>query len=184
MVNRNTIINQALLLIGEEMVAAEGDGSKNSDIASELFDLTLETALSEHDWSFARARKTLPLMSTGPEFGYESRFLLPDDYNHIIIEPEGDFDYRIEGGYLLADIEALDLLYIANITNLNLLSAKFVDAVVTLLASKIAYAITGSPQLAGQMEQLYDKRIGKAKMFNESNIGYEESEVDTWVEDR
>jgi len=183
MTNRNIIINQALLLIGEEMIASEDDGSKNSDIASELIDLCIETALSEHDWLFARVRVTISAVNTAPPFGYKNRFLLPTNYNHIVVEEDDEYEYREEGGYILTDKEELELLYVSNITNLNLFPPKFTDAVVTLLASKIAYAITGTPGLGGSLEQLYEKRIYKAKMCNSNSIGIAPDD-DSWIEER
>ena len=183
MTNRTTIINKSLLLIGEEMISSEGDGSKNSDIASELIDICIETALSEHDWLFARKRVIVALSAETPPFGYEYKFLLPDDFNHIVVEDGDEFVFREEGGYLLSESDELELLYVANITNLELFPPKFEDAVVTLLASKMAYAITGSPQVAAGMEQLYEKRLVKAKWTNAGAMGTV-PEDDTWVEDR
>ena len=183
MASRTDIINMALLLIGQEMISSEDEGSKTSDVASALLDLCIETAISEDDWSFAKKRVKLSPLSETPLFGYDNGFLLPSDYNHIYIEEGDEFDFREEGNVIYANVDTLDMIYIANIEDLNLFKPKFTDAVVTLLAAKIAYAISGSTSLPAQLEQLYEKRLAKARAENTRGYGLI-PETDTWIEDR
>lgn len=173
----------ALLLVGEEQIASEDDGSKLADVASTFIDLCIETAISEDDWMFARKRTSLSALTTVPAFGFSAAFELPPDYNHIYIEEGSEFEYREEGHTILADAETLDLIYIANISDVNLFKPKFLDAVVTLLASKIAYSASANLQLAATLEQLYEKRLLKAKTENSKGYGII-PETDTWIEDR
>jgi len=176
------IKNKAILIIGNEVIT-DGDGSKLSDIADELYPLCLETALSEHNWTFAIKRVILSAAVETPPFGYTSKFLLPSDFNHIVVEEDDEYVFREEEGYLLADTDSINLVYVSNSFNVTKMKSKFEDAVVTLLASKMAYAIVGSGKLAFDLEGLFEKRLAKAKLQNSAGIGYKDEDV-SWVEDR
>jgi len=185
MANRNQIINMALLLIGEEMMASEDDHTKSSDIAAEFLDLCIETALSENDWTFARKRVILGATSITPVFGYEYQFQLPSDYNHIIeVDGDTDGDFREESGFILYANNTMELFYVCYNKDYALLPPKFVDAVVTLLASKIAYAVVGSGKISNDLEQLYEKRMAKAKFTDVKGTGLITEDEDLWDEER
>ena len=184
MADKLEIANMAIMMLGEEPLSSMEDGTKVADMADAFFDVCLETALSEHDWTFARKRTTLSSDTTVPAFGYSARFLLPSDYNHMVREmTDEEYEFREENGYILADQETIQLIYIANITNLNVLRPKFVDALASLLASYIAYGIKADSNTAERFRSLYEMKIQKAKGQDGSGVGIDEA-LDDWVGDR
>jgi len=184
MANRTEIINMAILLIGELPISDPEEDNKASNAADVWFQQCLESALTEHDWTFARKRATLSPSTEAPVFGYSTKFPVPADYNHIVIEEtDEEIDFREELGHLHYDAETMDIIYISNSVELELLKPKFVDAFAELLASKIIYVMTASDKLMIAREQLYEKRLQKAKGFDGAGIGLVE-ERDSWDEDR
>ncbi|MDA3886150.1 MAG: hypothetical protein PF638_11210 [Candidatus Delongbacteria bacterium] len=168
MPNKTDIINIALLLAGEEEIADLDDTSKPATTAKVFWDLCLESLISRADWSWAVSLVTLAPDTTPPEFGYTQRFLLPDDFNHIVINiiedpEEEEFDFRIFGEYLHFSGDSLELKYCSNITNVINMGPMAAEALSYLLASKIASALSSSPEKPNAyFESLYNGRLALA----------------------
>jgi len=184
MANELEIKNMAILLVGELPLSDPDEQNKVSTAADTFFKQCLESALSEHNWTFARKRATLSADINEPAFGYSTRFAIPADYNHIVIEDtDEEIDFREESGYLYYNGETMNIVYISNTVELRLLKPKFVDALAELLASKITYVMTSSEKMMVTREQLYEKRLQKAKGQDSEGIGLIQ-DSDSWDEDR
>lgn len=184
MADKITIVNSALLKISEEPINSLDDNTKSSTIVSILWDIVLESLLSEHEWSFAKKRVTISPDTTTPSFGYSLRFGLPADYNHLVsIDSETEVDYVIEGRYILSNTESINLVYIANITDPTVMTGKFTLAFILILAANIAYALNGNTKEAQYIEQLGIAELEKAKMEDKTEIGLEYP-GEPWEENR
>ena len=185
MANKLNVINMALLLAGEEQIADIEDDSKPANTAKAFWDLCVSALTSRHDWSFSIKRVILSPEENAPDFGYTAKFLLPDDFNHIVVNIIGDddeeeFDYRIEGEYLHYSADTLQLRYSANITKITTMSGMVIEALTYLLASKIAAALSSSPEkFSPTLSAIYDNKLILAMTQDPTAIGIE-YDVESW----
>lgn len=189
MPNKLNIINMALLLAGEEQLADADDESKPANTAKAFWDLCLESLISRYDWSWSIKRVTLGPDTETPDFGYTSKFLLPDDFNHIVVNiiddpAEEEFDFRIEGEFLHYSSDTLELRYSANITNVIIMSSMAAEALTYLLASKIASALSSSPEKPNTyLGNIYESRLSLAATQDPVGIGIEHT-TESWPDTR
>ena len=190
MSNKLEIINMALRLAGEEQIADIDDTSKPATTAKAFWLLCISSLTSRYDWSFSIKRVTLSPDETAPDFGYTARFLLPDDFNHIVVNIIGDegeeeeFDYRIEGEYIQYSADSLELRYSANITDVINMAAMATEALSYLLASKIVSALSSSPEkINSYLENIYESRLALAKTQDPVSIGIEYT-IEEWGDTR
>lgn len=189
MPNRTNITNMALLLAGEEQITDLDDVSKPANTAKAFWDLCVSSLTERHDWSWSIKRIILSPDAIDPEFGYTAKFLLPDDYNHIVVnivgeEGEEEFDYRVEGEYIHYSADTLELRYSANITNITIMSAAAADALSYLLASKIASSLSSSPEkITPYLEGIYENKVAFAITKDPVGIGLE-YDVVSWPDSR
>ncbi len=179
----------ALLLAGEEQLADFEDDSKPANTAKAFWDLCLNSLISRADWSWSIKRIILAPDTEDPEFGYTARFLLPDDFNHIVINiiddpEEEESDFRIEGEYIHYSADTIELRYASNITNVIIMSAMASEALTYLLASKIAAALSSSPERPNTyLEGIYENRLSLAVTQDPVAIGILHS-TESWSDTR
>jgi len=167
----------ALLLAGEGQIEDYDNTEKPAMTAKAFFDLCLSSLTSRHDWSWSIKLVILSPDTIVPDFGYSARFLLPDDYNHyvqnIIEDPEEEsIDFRVFGEYLHYSADIIELKYSCNIQNVIIMSAMAAEALTYLLASKLAAALSSSPEKPNTyLEGLYERRLAAAIVQDPSEMG-------------
>jgi len=168
---KTDIANMALSKIGESLITDIADTtSKAARLANLHYLPSLKEILRAHFWSFAMVvAEAEPLDAPAPSSvdltGWTAAFPLPADFVKLrrITNPEGTvidrFDFRtiagartiVSGGY-----ESIRVDYVQLQDAPTLYDALFVEALVTLLASKLARAITGSERMEADLRQLYE----------------------------
>ena len=63
--SQTNIINKALILVGATPVISISDGSPNAQVLSNIYDIALQSVLSEAKWNFATKRANLSLLVSG-----------------------------------------------------------------------------------------------------------------------
>ena len=124
-------------------------GSKLSNAVAAFFDDARRECLRDHTWNFAETEASLPAAATAPVAGkYGTRYLLPDDYIRItwVYDEENPIkDFRIKNGFIYCNEAApLPIGYIFDQEDITKFDAKFLNAFVLLLSSKVAYDLTGN----------------------------------------
>jgi len=135
-------------------------GSKNFTLAVQtgvealkcitIYTQTRNALLRSFEWSFASARKTLSPEVNDPEFEWDYRFKLPDDYlrfkSDYGLDDSYDVDARftIEGNYYLTNNDEVDLRYIKKVTNPDDFDPLFTEVLVLTLAKKLIPALAGT----------------------------------------
>jgi len=121
------------------------DGSAESDYCASFFALARNELLEMADWTFARKRVELALV-TGPTTSWAYAYALPSDCmvpRRILTDATGNMEedgepYNIEGTYLFSDKQNAVLVYTRPITDAGTFSPSFVTAMSYLLASYLA----------------------------------------------
>lgn len=170
------IANLALATLGAKRITDIDDDTQKSARISKLhYEQAREEVLRSGHWNWAMKRATLTQHTDAPVYGYNYQYPLPGDFvrlssvNEVSIWNSQVADwFDIESGQdsgggdigpvLLTNQDNIRIKYISDVTDTVRFDALFVRALFTLLASKMARAITGSDsreeRLRGQYEQL------------------------------
>jgi len=160
-VTAETICNQALAAVSAKSritsISPPDSGSVEAEQCSRYYNECIETLLEMHEWAFATKRVELTEAGDTDTTSWLFRYVVPADLcRAIAVLPEGVTHDRISSGGVRAPVEfvrELDadgvlriytneenatLRYTAFVTNPNAWSPLFRQALVALLASKIA----------------------------------------------
>lgn len=166
MASNITIANWALSKIGADTITAFTEDSKEGRAVNLLYEIIRDTVLRDNAWNFATRRRALARSTSSPEWGYSYKYQLPSDCLRVISIDGVDASYKVEGRFLVTDEEAINLLYIARITDPNEYTASFMDAFATRLAAELSYLITQSNSAAEQLTAQYDRKLAEAKVLD------------------
>lgn len=172
-------------LTTEEVVVAnqalDRIGSKNFTLAVQtgvealkcitIYPQTRDALLRSFEWPFASARKTLSPEVNDPEFEWDYRFKLPDDFLRYKSDYGLDDSYAvdarftIEGNYYLTNNDEVDLLYIKKVTNPDDFDPLFTEVLILTLAKKLIPALAGTknPGLVESVSRDLDAALSKAR---------------------
>ena len=98
MQTKTDIINQALLMAGQDTILDPAGESKNAKLMAQIYDATLEEALSIHGWTFAiRTTKLQQLAETPKDYRFAFMYRLPEDCVRVVrvdgVQPETTDDF-------------------------------------------------------------------------------------------
>lgn len=164
MANSQTqIINKALVLCGAATITNINDGTPNANALSNVYDISLQSILSECKWNFCTVRASLTQVATEsptyPAFLYPGEsfvYALPTGVIRIWAVNPGNAMWREESGQLISDSANLQILYTFYDNNPGDYPSYFLDAFVDKLCSDIAYMIINSAQIAEAFVKKYE----------------------------
>jgi len=185
------ICNKALIKLRVKRISSLTDGTEEADLCNELYDDTRDQVLEDFPWNFATARYTLAEDSETTS-GWSYQYVLPSDcvkalslYNPASAAAKITYNWNrdewVSGAeipfeiaaneakntrVLLTDQSDAVLIYTARITDPNLFSPQFVEALATCIASKLAVPLRGSAELEQRLTALYLHLGNLAKVRN------------------
>ena len=143
------------------------------------YDFSREQALEILDWNFARKRQTLALHSDdAPDGVWTFRYQYPADALKVrrMVNPAGKtadaVPFEIENSddgtekTIVTNLEDAVAAYTFNLSSTALFSPMFIEAMSFLLASHIAFPLTGSPEIKKEMLQTYVALVRVAQTYN------------------
>jgi hypothetical protein len=149
-VSRTDIANAALGRVGAKPIMDLDDpDSLTARICKLVFDPTIEEVGRSAEWNCLKDRADLAQLSETPAFGWAYQYQLPTGclklvkLNGTASDADPSDEYEIEGKKILTDAETAKIQYIKFTTDTNQYDSLFIDAVVVLLAAKIAIPIRG-----------------------------------------
>ena len=186
MANSQTqIINKALVLCGAATVISINDNSPNAIALNNVYELSLQSVLSECKWNFATQRYALTLSASNPAFFYPGEafaYDIPVGVIRIWNVYPANASWREENGQIISDTANLCILYTNYDDNPNDYPSYFLDAFIDKLCSDIAYLIINSAQIAEAFLKKYETvSLPKATSAN-SQTGIQQTPNDGyWV---
>jgi len=143
--NKTSICNRALAKLGEPRVAnVETTNTKPARTLNEMYDSVRDALLQSYPWNFAIELDSIAVDGTAPEWGYDNRYLLPNDCLALLAIKD-DPDYRVRGGYIHTDEGTpLKIRYIKQVTDEAEFSPLFEEAFASKMAYEAAEPITQS----------------------------------------
>jgi len=115
-------------------------------------------------WPWVFARKSASLTAAAAEAGWTYAFTLPNDCLSVLAALSGGepVEWETAAGKLLCNHSPVTIRYTAKITDTAAWVPAFEDAFCAALASEIAPAVTGEPQVIQMMEQRAQLSIQRA----------------------
>lgn len=135
--------------------------SKGARVCLNAYEPTVREVARAGDWNCLRKRTTLGQLAVPPSFGWAYQYQLPADFinlselNGVEYRGQPQDDWEIEGKVLLTDADRADVKYIAFVEDTTVWDALFANAVVVLLAAKIATPIRQDEGMAASLLQEY-----------------------------
>ena len=123
-------------------------------------------------------------------FGYKYKFTLPSDFLRIHTLADtadvalAEDEWKIEGLFLLTDYTDLRLRYIFDCSDTTLFDALFDEAVALMLATKIAFKISGSEMQVDNLQRRLRDVVGKARFVDSVEEPSRQMDSDEWIRAR
>jgi len=163
-----SICSNALLRLGDSAISSFQDPSKRATTCANLYPEVRDAMLRSHPWNCATKRVVLAPLTEAPAFDYQYQFQLPDDWlRSIQIGLLGcPLKYTIEGQRILANVQALQLVYIYRNTVEQSWDSTLVDVVTAAMTAVLAYPITQSASEEQLKQALLVQTLKQAKAIN------------------
>lgn len=193
MASQVSIVNRALVKLGETPVLLLTDNVKQARTMAAIFDDTRDAELRANRWKFAIKRAQLSALVAAPSFGYSVQYELPDDY--LALVQVGEIYLRtgmkqrapwsIEGRRLLTDMPApLSIRYISRVTDTSQFDALFVDSLACRLAMEACETLTQSDTKFQRVAAMRDESLKQALRVDAIENPPDELPGGTWLESR
>lgn len=161
------ICNTALLYLGQQAISSVNDTSERAIVIAQTYDITRRQLLVGHPWNFATKRSELNQLSTGPVFGYEYKYAIPNDCLRIVRINKSEYHtYVIQEGYVLSDSEECKIVYIFDQINSGKFSAQFDEALTLAMAMKASYKFNQSTSQIQMFQAMYQEAVSLARSFD------------------
>lgn len=193
MFSETQICNMALRRIGLNPISSLGAASQEARDCSLYYGQFRDTVLRDHDWTFARKRRSLASFAIPNDYAgkYLYGYVLPADCLKPlkVYELNGsvpqDFElFRADTGdrFLMTDIPGAVLKYTMAVTDTSWFDAEFVEALARKLAGVLAVPLAKNTKLMEYWENEYMKAIDRAKVSNMTeNMPRKETDDTPWI---
>lgn len=190
------IVNSALHLLKEDSIISLDDNRLAARLASTEYDAQRKRLIRSYRWKFATARAVLAPEAAAPLFGFSYQFLLPADCLRFVGVYDGntldsqrnytgaDIVHKIEGRYVLCDVNPLRVFYLRDVTNPVEMDAIFVEALAALLAVKLAIPLTNDTDKYKLAKDVYAEALVEARRTSAMEGTPEILMADDWITSR
>ena len=188
------ICNEAMDLLGANIITSLTENSKEARLCNRRFETVRDAVLRSHPWNIAITRASLAKDSDAPAFGFASQFTLPTDpyclrvisfWNSSVDNEVAAYDsnvmFKIEGRKVLSNEGSCSITYIARVTDTEQYDSLLSSAIAHKLASEVAYAVTGSNSVSQAMQGLYELRLREAKSVDAMEGYPEQPQADEYI---
>lgn len=166
------IKNRALARLGQDKITDEGATTVVPTLLRDHYDSCRLQLLRSHPWNFAMKREPLTQDNDQPAFGPRYRYVLPPGYVSVVKAAADSEGFRridsftVEHGYLMTYSETAYLLYVFDYDDPDDWDYVFTEAVVCLLASRVAVPLGRSDLQGVLIQELEQVVLPKANLFN------------------
>lgn len=192
-ISETDICNAAIRLVAGNRITSLTQGTKNANVASDLYEIVRDDLLRSHNWNFATRRASLARSATTPTFEFDYAYVLPSDWVRTISAHDNDGgtgtveckEEEVGGqGVLCASVEALYLRYVALVTDTNRMPPDFRKALISSLARDIALPVADSNTVREFYTRQADRDILRAKAADAQGSYPEKRPVGSWHSSR
>lgn len=116
-----------------------------------------------------------------PIFEWDNYFLLPSDYLRANRLEFKEDEYAIEGSVLLTNEDEVNLVYIAQITDVTKFEKNFDELLALMLAYELSYPLVQSNSLKATLQAELNAKLRDVRSFDAQEGNFEELESDLWL---
>lgn len=180
-----SICSNALLMLGQSAISSFSETGDRVTLCANLYPSVRDAVLRSHPWNCATKRVLLSPANPPPAFDFSCRFPKPSDWLRTLqVGKNGcQIDFRSEGRSILANANALPLVYIARVSPVEW-DPSLVHVVELAMAAKLAYAVTSSTSMEQLKMQEFKDALKSAKAEDGQDDPPEEFEEGSFVEAR
>jgi hypothetical protein len=157
------ICNNALNQLGASTILTLTEDSKNARLCNARYESIRNAVFRSHTWNCLMARQELAADTATPVWGWANQFTLPSDCLRVITISDYDYDYKIEGRKIMANVSPIKLQYIKLVTDPNEYDTLLTETISAALAADIAFAVTANATLVTTMKEIYQEKLAEAK---------------------
>lgn len=169
MTSETDILNNALILIGEQTVLAPDSTTKQGRRFIQVYGFLRDSLLRAHSWNFAIRRASIAALNSTPAWGYQYEYQLPGDcltllqvnnyatnviagyYNQLDSSP-----YKIESGKILTDFPApLPIRYIRRVDQSSEFDSSFSEMLSIKVAMQLVEDLINNTALIDRLSSMY-----------------------------
>lgn len=181
MASQVEICNLALGKLGSDsFITSIDDGTKSARYLKLFYVPTRDALLRSHLWRFARKRATLAPLVEEPLFDGGSYFQIPEDCLRIVgtdLDYTGSYGrWSVEGNKIVADTDALNIVYTYRVEDEGLFDPLFIQAFATYLAHELCMPLVQS----ASMKDLLTKEMQSA-IIRAAHAGATEQDSSTFI---
>jgi hypothetical protein len=187
MMTETDLVNTALGFVGHDEIGSINDtNNPTAETARRLYPVARDAALRAAHWNCATWRQTLgSIVTSYDQADWSFVYHLPhnpyclkarrfeDSYNigaTTRFHPEKRV-FRVEGRYILTNLETPRLIYTQRITDINLFDANLFQATAMLLGSHFAVSLRKDYKQSVELFKVYETLVTEAQGIDESEGG-------------
>ena len=184
------IVNFALRILGANRITSLTDGSKNANVANDIYSIVRDECLRKATWGFATARSELARLSDEPAFGFDYQYALPSDWIRTVSVHDNDaalgtvvYQEETYSGQrvLLCSSENVYMRYIQRVTDPTVFTADFITVLSVELAKRMAVSIPNSNTIKADLEDEVRRILLAAKSADSSGSTPEIRPQGSWI---
>lgn len=181
-----SICSNALLSLSAKSFNSFSDPGDHVEMCANLFPSIRDSVIRDHTWKCCTKRVLLSPLNTKPAFDFAYQFQLPGDWerNVQIGTKENKIPYRMEGMRILANVEALPLVYVFRNEIPGTWTSNMVRVMEIAMAAELAYPVTTSTTVAQLKQQQYANALKIAKAIDGQDDPPEEFDEGQFAESR
>lgn len=183
-----TIVNAALIRLGETTITALSDDIKPARLANAIYADVRDAVTRAHPWNFALMRAALTANASAPTWGYANAYDLPGDPDHClrVLTVEGEDEqagrWTVEGRQIVSDLSSpIRILYLRRVSAPDDTDPLFREALSARLARELAEPLGKSTSLQKAMAELYEAKLREARSADGQEGTPEILTADTWL---
>ena len=170
-----SLASNALLLLGHEPISSFTEATSGATIASNLYENSYLSLLTNHRWRFATKKAQLARLTAAPLNEYNYSFQLPSDCIYLIKTTTSN--YEVYGDKLYCNDLEIYVDYTYRVDE-DKLPPYFTKMLEFFLSAQFAISLTGSIEKGEYFSKLYLNELKRAK-FADSTQTPQDSFVDS-----
>lgn len=184
MASEVSICNDALNLLGEDLITSLEDNNKAARLCNQFYASTRDALTRRHLWNFAMKRVELAEDTSSPIFGFSNQYELPADFLRLVRLEDTSIPYKIEGNKILISDTSLKIVYLRRIKDPNEFDELFREALSANLAWKMARPLTDSASTVEEARANFDDAMKEARTMDAMENFPDNIEADLWEKSR
>jgi len=183
------LVNQSLYMLGQRAIISMTEDCEAARLCNGRYVYNRDATIRAYPWNSAMARATLARSTDLPVWEFDYKFALPTDPLCLRVlklqeKEENGCKWKIEGRWLVTDSTTANILYLAQLADVNGMDVLLRETIAARLAADICYPLTGSNTQQQTMWNLYESKIRQAKSVDAQEGTPEEYYEDPFLDAR